>query len=113
MVDSVGRPKPYSQLAAIQMGFLYQRGVLAWNANEKAANGTDTGCFEVDQAKWPAAVDDMSRLVFGVKSRGDRALAEKTRDAYVASGTKWADLRGVIEERSKRAPRASFVYAIE
>jgi hypothetical protein len=113
MVDSQGRPKPYSQLAAIQMGFLNQRGVLIWNADEKAANGTDIGCFEVDQAKWPAAVEDMSRLVFGIKSRGDRALAEKTRDEFVAGGTKWADLRGVIEQRWQRAPKASFVYAIE
>ena len=113
MVDARGRPKPYSQLAAIQMGFLNQRGVLVWKAGEKAANGTDTGCFDVDLAKWPAAVDDLSRLVFGIKSRGDRALAEKTRDEYVTGGTKWADLRGVIEQRWQRAPRASFVYAID
>jgi hypothetical protein len=113
MVDAEGRPKPYSQLAAIQMGFLNQRGVLVWHADEKAANGTDVGCFDVDQAKWPAAVDDLARLAFGIKSRGDRALAEKTRDEFVASGTKWAELRGVIEQRWQRAPRASFVYAIQ
>jgi hypothetical protein len=112
MVDAQGRPKPYSQLAAIQMGFLNQRGVLVWNAGEKAANGKDTGCFDVDLAKWPAAVDDLARLTLGIKSRGDRALAEKTRDEYVTSGTKWAELRGVIEQRWQRAPRASFVYAI-
>jgi hypothetical protein len=113
MVDAQGRPKPYSQLAAIQMGFLNQRGVLVWNAGEKAANGTDIGCFDVDQAKWPAAVDDLARLAFGIKARGDRALAEKTRDEFVAGGTKWADLRGVIAQRWQRAPRASFVYAIQ
>ncbi len=113
MVDSQGRPKPYSQLAAIQMGYLNQRGVLVWNASEKAANGQDTGCFDVDLAKWPAAVDDLARLAFGIKSRGDRALAEKTRDEFVAGGTAWADLRGVIAQRWQRAPRASFVYAIQ
>ena len=113
MVDSQGRPKPYSQLAAIQMGFLNQRGVLVWNPSEKAANGQDTGCFDVDLAKWPAAVDDLARLAFGIKSRGDRALAEKTRDEFVAGGTEWADLRGVIAQRWQRAPRASFVYAIQ
>ena len=36
---------------AIQMGYLNQRGVLQWRATEKAANGADTGCFEVDLAK--------------------------------------------------------------
>jgi len=93
--------------------FLNQRGVLQWKATEKAANGTDTGCFDVDLAKWPAAVEDLSRLVFGIKSRGDRALAEKTRDEWVGDGTAWADLRGVIQERWLRAPKASFVYAIQ
>jgi len=113
MLDARGKPKPYSQLAAIQMGYLNQRGVLEWKAAEKAANGTDTGCFEVDLAKWPAAVDDLSRLVFGIKSRGDRTLAEKTRDEWVTDGTAWAGLRGVIEERWLRAPKASFVYSIQ
>jgi hypothetical protein len=113
MLDARGRPKPYSQLAAIQMGYLNQRGVLVWKAAEKAANGADSGCFEVDLAKWPAAVDDLSRLVLGLKSRGDRALAEKTRDEWVNEGTAWAGLRGVIQERWLRAPKASFVYAIQ
>ena len=113
MLDARGRSKPYPQLAAIQMGYLTQRGVLEWKATEKAANGTDTGCFEVDLAKWPEAVEDLSRLVFGVKSRGDRALAEKIRDEWVTEGTAWAGLRGVIQERWLRTPKASFVYAIQ
>jgi len=113
MVDARGNPKAYSQLAAIQMGYLNQRGVLQWQAAEKAANGTDTGCFDLDLAKWPAAVEDLSRLVFGIKSRGDRPLAEKTRDEWVGDGTAWAGLRGVIQERWLRAPKASFVYAIQ
>jgi len=112
MLDARGKPKAYSQLAAIQMGYLNQRGVLQWRASEKAANGTDTGCFDVDLAKWPAAVEDLSRLVFGIKSRGDRALAERTRDEWVTDGNAWADLRGVIQERWLRAPKASFVYSI-
>jgi hypothetical protein len=113
MNDARGRPKPYSQLAAMQMGFLNQRGVLQWKEGEKAANGRDTGCFDVDLAKWPAAVEDLSRLAFGIKSRGDRALAEKTRDEWVTDGTPWAALRGTIQERWLRAPKASFVYSVQ
>ena len=113
MLDARGKPKPYSQLAAIQMGFLNQRGVLSWKASEKAANGTDVGCFDVDLAKWPAAVEDLSRLVFGIKSRGDRPLAEKTRDEWVSDGTAWAGLRKTVEERWLRAPKAAFVYSIQ
>ncbi len=113
MHDARGNPKPYSQLAAIQMGFLNQRDVLVWHADAKAANGTDTGCFDVDLGKWPAAVDELARLSFGVKSRGDRALAEKTRDEWVSDGTAWATLRGTIQERWLRAPKASFVYSVQ
>jgi hypothetical protein len=113
MVDARGNPKPYSQLAAIQMGFLRERGVLEWKAGVKAANGVDAGCFEVDLAKWPAAAEELAELSFGIKSRGDRALAEQTRDRWTAPGNEWAVLRGVIEERWLRAPKASFVYAIE
>jgi hypothetical protein len=113
MLDARGRPKAYSQLAAIQMGYLNQRGVLQWKATEKAANGTDTGCFDVDLVKWPAAVEDLSRLAFGIKSRGDRTLAEKTRDEWVTDGSAWAGMRGVIQERWLRAPKASFVYSIQ
>jgi len=61
------------------MGYLNQRGVLQWKATEKAANGTDTGCFDVDLAKWSAAVEDLSRLVFGIKSRATARSREDPR----------------------------------
>jgi hypothetical protein len=112
MVDARGKPKAYSQLAAIQMGFLNSKGVLLWRADEKAANGTDLGCYDVDLAKWQPAVDELGRIVFGAKGRGDRRLAEQTRDAWVSDGTPWAAQRAIIQERWLRAPKASFVYAI-
>ncbi len=112
MVTADGKPKPYSQLAAIQMGYLNSRGVLLWKPKEKAANGSDLGCFDVDLAKWKPAVEDLARVVLGAKARGDRALAEKTRDDWVSDGTAWAGLRDVIQERWLRAPKASFVYSV-
>ena len=113
MTDARGKPKPYSQLAAIQMGFLSSKDILVWKAGEKAANGNDVGCFDVDISKWRPAVDDLARIVFGAKARGDRVLAEQTRDAWVSDGTPWADRRKTIQERWLRAPKASFVYAIK
>jgi hypothetical protein len=112
MTDAQGRPKAYSQLAAIQMGYLNSRGVLLWKADEKAANGSDVGCFDLDLAKWRPAVDELARIVLGAKGRGDRQLAEQTRDAWVPDGTPWAERRKTIQERWLRAPKASFVYAI-
>ena len=113
MTDAQGRPKPYSQLAAIQMGYLNSKGVLVWKAGEKAANGNDVGCFDVDLAKWRPTVDELARVVLGAKGRGDRVLAEQTRDAWVSDGTPWAEKRKTIQERWLRAPKASFVYAIK
>ncbi|HEY1098868.1 MAG TPA: hypothetical protein VGF99_08060, partial [Myxococcota bacterium] len=113
MVNAEGKPKPYSQLAAIQMGFLNDKGALVFKPEEKAANGEDLGCFEVDLTKWAPAVIDLAKIVFGVKGRGDKALAEKTRDQWVKDGTPWATLRGTIKERWLRAPKASFVYSFD
>jgi hypothetical protein len=113
MVTASGKPKPYSQLAAIQMGWLFEKGTLKWSPTAKAGNGSDDGCFDVDLATWDASVDGLAKVVLGIKGRGDKSLAEKTRDNWVKDGTPWATLRGTIQERWLRAPKASFVYAIE
>jgi hypothetical protein len=115
MKNAEGKPKPYSQLASIQMGFLTDKGVLVWKDAEKAANGTDTGCVDVDLAKWKPAVDELGKIVLGIKGRGDKALAEKTRDRFVldtGAAAAWAKRRATIQERWLRAPKASFVYAV-
>ena len=112
MVNAEGKPKPYSQLAAVQMGFLADKGALVWKAEEKAANGADVGCFEVDMAKWTPAVNELTKLVAGIKARGDKALAEKTRDAQVGDKVAFAKHRATITERWLRAPKASFVYSV-
>ena len=100
------------KLAAIQMGFFNANGVLPWKPDQKAANGTDLGCFDVDIAKWKPAQDELARIVLGIKARGDRALAEKTRDQWISDGTAWAARRAEIQQRWLRAPKASFVYSI-
>ena len=66
------RRKNYSQLASIQLGALRKAGALVWKAEEKAANGKDTGCFEIDLAKWRPAVDGAGEArCSGIKARGD------------------------------------------
>lgn len=113
MVDAEGRPKPYSQLAAIQLGALLQAGAMSWKATEKAHNGQDTGCFEVLQEKTGSAVQALMTQVAGIKARGDKAAAVALRKAMVEDPGTWADLRKVIAERWQRQPRASYVYAVE
>ncbi len=43
MYDGAGHPKPYSQLASIQLGSMLKAGALSWKAEEKAANGDRRG----------------------------------------------------------------------
>jgi len=113
MYNAEGKIKAYSQLAAIQMGTLYRQGALTWNADEVAANGTDKGCVRVDMAKWRPAVDELAKVVLGIKGRGDKALAEATRKGIVDDDVEFAKLREVITERWLRSPKASFVYGIK
>jgi hypothetical protein len=104
------RPKPYSQLAAIQLGLLEKEGTVVWSEGTKAANGQDAGAFSLRLERFPAAIERMMRLVGGIKARGDRAQAEALVQEYVEGA---AARHGVIAERLQRLPRASFVYAVE
>jgi hypothetical protein len=113
MYGGDGAPKPYAQLAAIQVGSFVDAGAMAWKAGETAANGRDQGCFEIHEAKLPKAIVALEKEVAGSMGRGDKAAAVKLREKYADAPGEWARLRGVITERWLRLPRASFVYSIE
>jgi hypothetical protein len=113
MSDAGGNPKIYPQLAAIQLGYLQSRGALPWMSGEKAANGTDQGCFEVDFERWQPAAEDLLRTGLQIQSRGDRSLAEQMRNSWVSDATPWASLREIIQTRWRRAPMASLVYSVQ
>jgi hypothetical protein len=104
-----GDPKTYSQLAAIQVGFLIEQGAITWDANAPAANGTDKGAFTLHLDKFPAAADAMMSVVAGIKARGDKKGAEGLIAKYVDGAIV---PQQVIQERYLRFPKASFVYAV-
>ena len=112
MVGGDGRPKPYSQLAAIQLGSFVEGGALTWNEGATAANGKDRGCFSVHPEKLQGLIESLEKRVLRIKAAGDRADALALKAAYVDDSGAWSKLRGVIQERWLRAPRASFVYAV-
>jgi hypothetical protein len=113
MYDEDQHPRNYSQLAAIQLGRLMKDGAITWKANEKAANGKDQGCFDVDSRKMPTAIAAMMKDVAGIKGRGDRAQAEQlVRDYVDVTGPKKATL-DLITERVLRAPKPSFIYSVK
>lgn len=108
-----GKPKTYPQLASIQLGSFIDAGAMAWSADGAAANGSDKGCFELRLDKLPGAIEALEKKVLIIKATGDKKAADALREAFVDKDGEWKRLRGVIEERWRRAPRGSFVYSIE
>ena len=111
MYTGSGERKAYSNLAAIQIGILIEKGVLTWDANAKAANGKDTGAFTLHVDKIVPAVDDMMKTAAGIKARGDRPAAEALIKKYVDSSE--VVPHETIKERFLRHPKASFVYSVK
>ena len=107
-----GKPKPYSHLASIQVGALFEAGALTWHPEALAANAKDTGCFQVHASKIPAAIEALMRRVVGIKARGDVPGAHALVAAYVERQDAWQRLCEVIRTRWLRAPKANFVYAV-
>lgn len=112
MYDAAERPRSYSQLAAIQLGYLMDGGAIVWNPDQTAANGEDTGCFSVRLEAMTDAVADLEALVLGIKARGDQERAEELKARFV-DGADRQDLFETVQTRWLRAPKATFVYAIE
>ena len=113
MYTADNKPRNYSHLASIQLGTLTKAGVLVFKADEKAANGTDVGCFDIDFAKWKPAVDTLAKRVLMAKGKGDKKDAEAMVTEFVDGKDDWAKRRELITERWLRAPKATFVYAVK
>ena len=110
MYTESGQRKPYSQLAAIQLGMLMAEGAITFDAKSKAANGKDDGAFTLHFDKLPAAIEAMMKTVGRIKATGDKAGAEALARKYVDGA---AVPQQTITERMLRQPKASFVYAID
>jgi hypothetical protein len=113
MYDEDKRPKNYSQLAAIQLGWLMQNGAVSWKPEETAANGKDKGCFSLALDKFPPAVKALMTTVAQIKGKGDKARAEKLIKEYVDVTGDKKQVLDTITERVLRTPKPSFVYAIK
>lgn len=111
MFTAEGKDRPYSQLAAIQLAHLMKEGVVHYLADQKAANQTDLGCFEVKMSKFPAAAKTLMTQVLRIKATGDRAGAEALKATILTEEAK--ALHQTVQTRWLRAPKASFVYAID
>jgi hypothetical protein len=102
--------KTYGNVAAIQIGYLLDKGALTWDPHAQAANGRDQGAFTVHLDKLVAACDDMMKTVAGIKARGDVKAAQELFAKYVDASA--VVPHAIIAERFLRFPKASFVYAV-
>ncbi|HYQ30006.1 MAG TPA: hypothetical protein VER04_22405, partial [Polyangiaceae bacterium] len=112
MYDPQGRPKNYSQLAAIQLGSLTTSGAVEWLPKQLAGNGSDMGCYEVRLDKWNAGASELARQVLQIKGRGDKAAAMALKQRWVDDEGVFKEQRALIANRWLRSPKSSFVYSI-
>lgn len=105
-----GKPKPYSQLAAIQIGFLMEAGAISYNPDIMAANGTDKGAFVLHLDKWADAVNMLMETAGKIKAQGNKDLALELIAKYVDGSVVPMQ---IIKERLLRYPKASFVYSLK
>ena len=110
MYTESGKPKTYSHVAAIQVGFLLKEGALTFDKEATAANGKDKGAFIVHFDKFPAAAEKLMKLVGSIKAKGSKAQAEALVKEFVDG-----DIvpKSLIEERSLRHPKAAFLYGFK
>ena len=113
MYSATGRPKPYSQLASIQVGFLMSQGAMVWNPEEMSANNEDRGCFSAKPELFSEAIHALAKRVLRIKGAGDKADAEALKKEFVDDDGDWKKLRETIQERWLRQEKASFVYSIK
>ena len=109
MYDGSGGRKTYSNVAAIQIGYLIDKGAIVWSKTATAANGSDKGALTIVWAKLVPAVNQMMKDVGGIKARGDKAAAEALAKKYVDGKVV---PHAIIQERFRRQPRGSLVYSI-
>ncbi len=110
MYTPTGERKPYSQLAAIQVGFLMDEGAITFDPNAAAANGKDKGAFSVHPEKFVPAIEKMTKTVGHIKATNDKAGAEALAKRYVDGNVVPMQ---TITERYLRQPIGSLVYAVD
>jgi hypothetical protein len=100
--------KAYSQLAAIQVGFLLAEGAMTFDPAGKTADGS-AGAFAIQFDKMPAAVEKLMQVVGRIKAttdvKGAKALVAKYVDGDRVP-------QKLITERELVYPKQSLVYSV-
>jgi hypothetical protein len=108
MYDDAHAGKPYSQLAAIQVGLLLDEQAITFDPNATAADGS-VGAFTIHFDQMPAAVEKMMQVVGRIKAKNDRAAASSLVARYV-DGPRVP--QRLVAERELKYPKQSLVYSV-
>ena len=100
--------KAYSQLAAIQLGFLLDDGAVTFDPNGASADG-QKGAFTIHFDRMPAAVEKMMNVVGLIKAKNDKAGAMALVAKYVDGDRVPQKL---IADRELKYPKQSLVYSV-
>ena len=104
-----GRPIMHGHVTAAHVASWLESGALVWREDEMAANGQDKGCLSFVEDRMAAWVKSFVADVLRIKATGDVDGARALLKRYVEDGPQ--DLFKEIQKRTRRQPRASFVYA--
>jgi len=112
MFTPSGNPKAYSQLAAVQVGFLMQQGALSWQVADDPEQGRPVGRFHIHFDKFPKAIEVLMQKVGRIKAKGDKAGAQALIEPYVSGEHKGLVHMDEVAERILRYPKGSMVYSL-
>lgn len=108
-----GNPKPYSQLSAIQIGFLADRGALTWEETADPTTGQAFGKFRLHFDRVPAAARELMAEVVRIKATGDVDAAKALIDRYVIGEGAAQVHQPEIAERLLDFPKGTLVYSVD
>jgi hypothetical protein len=102
MFTPTGEVRPYSQLAAIQVGTFIEDGALTFKG----------GKFTINFDKLPASIEKLLAKVGQIKARGDVAAGRQLVDYYIKGKGYGLIQQKTIAQEILRYPKASFIYSV-
>ncbi|HAZ08683.1 MAG TPA: hypothetical protein DCZ01_09235 [Elusimicrobia bacterium] len=107
MTTDGGAPKPYSQLAAVQIGSFVKAGALEWTAGP---DGIER--FRVDYERLPLAIEALMKEVGRIKASGDVDGAKALVDGFIGGPGAELARTAKIQERLRPYPKESYSYSV-
>lgn len=105
MFTAEGKPKPYAQLAAIEIGLLVQEGALSWS--------DDSQMFHVDFDKMPQAIEKIIGRTGRIMANADVVGAKAIVEEFVSGSNSRLVHIKEIQDRLLKFPKVTFDYSVQ